>query len=164
MIFGSAITTSLAQVRVGPFLAYGEGINLWGIGAYAELLFNDRVSLSPQFTQYFPENFDNNPRLSGWELNANMNYYVVRGDIGYVYGLAGLNYTTIRTRISTPIADNVDNDGNLGFNFGIGAMARVNDFLFPFAEGKYTAGGYSQAGLIFGVRFQLGAGTLEDDY
>jgi len=160
----SAVTASLAQVRVAPFLAYGEGINLWGIGAYAEVLFNDRVSFSPQFTLYFPENFDNNPRHSGWELNANMNYYVIRGDIGYLYGLEGLNFTTIRTRISTPVEDDVDNDGNLGFNFGIGTMVRVNDYLLPFVEGKYTAGSYSQATLIFGVKFQVGSGDLDYDY
>ena len=157
-------TASLAQIRIGPYLGYGEGLNLWGIGAYSEVAFNDRVSISPQLTVYFPENFDNNPRQSGWELNANVNYYVVRGDVGYLYGLAGANYTNVRTRTSTPSADITDKDGNIGFNFGIGTMVNVNDLLYPFAEGKYTAGGYSQASIIFGVKFQFGHRALEDDF
>ena len=155
---------SLAQVRVGPHLGYGEGLNRWGIGAYSEIAFNDRISVSPNFTAYFPENFDNNPRRSGWELNANANYYVVTGDVGYLYGLAGLNWTNVRTRTSTPSVDVTDNDGNFGFNFGIGTMVNINEFLYPFAEGKYTVGGYSQLTLIFGVKFQLGSRSLEDDF
>ena len=158
------ITASHAQIRVGPYFGYGEGLNLWGIGAYAELSLNDRVSISPFFTQYFPENFNNNPRRSAWELNGNVNYYVIRGYVGYLYGLAGLSYTNIRTRTSTPTADEVDNNGNLGFNFGLGTMVNVNDSLYPFAEGKYTAGGYSQVSLIFGIKFQLGRRALRDDY
>ena len=157
-------TASLAQIRVGPFLGYGEGLNRWGIGAYTEIAFNERMSVSPQFIQYFPKNFDSNPRRSGWELNADANYYVVSGDVGYLYGLAGLNYTNIRTRTSTPASDVVDNDGNFGFNFGIGSMVNVKDLFYPFAEGKYTAGSYSQASLIFGVKFQLGGRSLEDDF
>lgn len=157
-------TASQAQIRIGPYLAYGEGLNLWGIGAYSEFSLNDRMSISPAFTQYFPESFDNNPRHSAWELNANVNYYVIRGYVGYLYGLAGLNYTNVKVRISTPTADEVDNNGNVGFNFGLGTMVNINDVLYPFAEGKYTAGGYSQATLIFGVKFQLGQRGLRDDY
>jgi outer membrane immunogenic protein len=160
----SVATVASAQVRVGPYLGYGEELNRWGIGALAEVMLSERVAVSPNFTVYFPKNFDNNPRRSGWELNANMNYYVVNGDVGYLYGLAGLNYTTVRTRTSTPTADVVDNDGNLGFNFGIGTMVGVNDFFYPFAEAKYTAGGYSQISLFFGIKFQLGGGSLDYDY
>ena len=157
-------TASVAQIRVGPFLGYGESLNRWGIGAYTEIAFNDRISFSPQFIQYFPKTFDSNPRRSGWELNANANYYVVNGDVASLYGLAGLNYTNIRTRTTTPAAEVVDNDGNVGFNFGIGTMVNINDSLFPFAEGKYTAGGYSQASLIFGVKFHIAGRSIEDDF
>jgi opacity protein-like surface antigen len=158
------ITASLGQIRIGPFLGYGERLNRWGIGAYTEIAFNEKISVSPQFIQYFPKNFDSNPRRSGWELNANANYYVVTGDVGYLYGLAGLNYTNIRTRTSTPTVDVVDNDGNAGLNLGIGAMVGINRILYPFVEGKYTVGTYSQASLIFGVKFQLSRRSLEDDF
>ncbi len=157
-------TASVAQVRLAPFLAYGEGLNCWGLGAYAEMVIDDRLSFSPYFTQYFPESLNDNPRLSGWELNGNVNYYVVSGDVASLYGLAGLNYTNIRTRTSTPSENVVDNDGNFGFNFGIGTMVNIKDYLFPFVEGKYTAGGYSQAGLIIGVKFQLGKRQIDYDY
>jgi opacity protein-like surface antigen len=157
-------TASLAQIRIGPFLGYGERLNRWGIGAYTEIHFNEKISVSPQFIQYFPKNFDSNPRRSGWELNANVSYYVITGDVAYLYGLAGLSYTNIRTRTSTPASDVIDNDGNAGLNIGIGTMVKINDFLYPFAEGKYTVGTYSQASLMFGVKFQLGEGSIEDDF
>ena len=164
LIVFTAGSASWAQFRVGPYLAYGEGLNRWGIGVYTEVAFNDRVSIAPTFTQYFPENFDNNPRVSGWELNGNVNYYVITREVGYLYGLAGLNYTNIRTRISVPGDEEIDRDGNVGFNFGIGTMFNINDFLYPFAEGKYTAGGFSQANLLFGVKFQLGRRSIAYDY
>ena len=158
------ILSAHAQVRVAPFLAYGDELGLWGLGAYAEMVANDRLSFSTHFTQYFPENFDNLPRRTVWELNANVNYYVIRGDVGYLYGLAGANFTNIRIRTRTALDDEVDTDGNLGLNVGIGTMVRISDILLPFVEGKYTVGGYSQLGIIFGVKFQLGEGTLSEDY
>ncbi|MEX2230553.1 MAG: hypothetical protein WD824_00220 [Cyclobacteriaceae bacterium] len=163
-IASSIATFSHAQVRVGPFLGYGDGLGLWGLGVYSEILLNDRVSISPVFTQYFPENFDNAPRRTMWELNGNINYYVIRGDVGYLYGLTGLNFTNIKIRTRMATADEIENDGNLGLNVGLGTMVRITDTILSFAEGKYTVGGYSQWTLIFGVKFQLGDGTLEDDY
>ena len=97
-------------------------------------------------------------------MNANVNYYVIRGDVGYLYGLAGANFTNIRIRTRTAVDDEIDTDGNLGLNIGIGTMVRINELLLPFVEGKYTVGGYSQLGIIFGVKFQLGEGTLSEDY
>ena len=155
---------SNGQVRVGPFLGYGDGLGLWGLGAYTEIAFSDKVSVSPVFTQYFPENFDNIPRRTVWELNANVNYYVIRGKGAYLYGLAGLNYTNIKIRTRTATTDEVDNHGNVGLNLGVGTMVRISDLLLPFAEVKYTAGGYSQLTLIFGVKFQLGDSSFEEDY
>lgn len=156
--------SSHAQVRVGPFLGYGDGLGLWGLGAYSEIVLNEKVSISPIFIQYFPENFDNIPRRTVWELNANVNYYLLRGYTGYLYGLAGLNYTNIKTRTRTALTDAVENDGNLGVNVGLGTMVRINELIVPFAEGKYTAGGYSQWTLIFGVKFELGDRSLQNDY
>ena len=155
---------STAQVRVGPFLGYGQELNLWGLGAHSEILLNDRVSISAVFTQYFPEDLDDVPRRTVWELNANLNYYVIRGDVGYLYGLAGVNYTHFKVRTRTAFVDVTEKDGNLGFNAGVGTLVRINEVVLPFVEGKYTAGGYSQFTLTFGVRFQLGDSTLEDDF
>ena len=153
-----------AQVRVGPYLGYGDELGLWGLGVYAEMVASEKVSISTHFTQYFPEDLDNAPRRNVWELNANVNYYLIRGDVGYLYGLAGANFTNIKTRTTTAVTEEVENDGNLGLNVGLGTMVRINDLLLPFIEAKYTAGGYSQVGVLIGVKFQLGTDTLEDDY
>lgn len=169
IIFTAFITllisvASHAQLRVGPFLGYGNGLELWGIGVHTELLLNDKVSISPVFTQYFPERLGSIPRRTMWELNGNLNYYVIRGQVGYLYGLAGINYTNIRTKMSTALTDEVENKGNLGLNVGLGTMVRIKNNILPFAEAKYTVGGYSQYTLNFGVKFQLGDNTLQDDY
>ena len=164
MAFLALSLAAHSQVRVGPFLGYGDGPGLWGIGAYTEIGVNDRVSISPIFTQYFPKDLDGVPRRNMWELNANANYYVFNGDIGYLYGLAGVNYTNIKIRTRTAFVDDVERDGNLGFNIGLGTMFRITDLLLPFAETKYTIGGYSQWTLIFGVKFALGDNEPEYDY
>ena len=156
-------SAAAAQVRIGPYLGYGHQLSLWGLGAHAEILLNERVSISAVFTQYFPEDLDNIPRRNAWEVNTNLNYYVIDGEVGYLYGLAGLNYTHFKTRTTTAFSEEVDQDGNIGLNMGLGTMVRINDFLLPFVEAKYTAGGYSQLTLNFGVKFQLGEATLEDD-
>lgn len=169
LIFTTAFTILLltiadAQVRVAPYLAYGEELGLWGLGAYAEVVASEKVGVTANFTQYFPKDLDNIPRRTIWEVNANANYYLIHGDVGYLYGLAGLNYTNIRIRTRTAITDEVETDGNVGLNVGLGTMVRVNDLLLPFVEAKYTVGGYSQLGVIIGVKFQLGDETLEDEY
>jgi outer membrane protein X len=153
-----------AQVRVAPYLGYGDQLGLWGLGVYAEMVASEKVSISSNFTQYFPKNLENIPRRNVWEVNANVNYYLIRGDVAYLYGLAGANYTNIRIRTRTAYTENVENDGNLGLNVGLGTMVRINDLLLPFVEAKYTAGGYSQLGVLIGVKFQLGEDTLDDDY
>lgn len=163
-ILSLVIVASQAQVRVAPFLSYGEGLGLWGLGAYAEIMANDKVNISTYFTQYFPETFESLPRRTVWEVNANVNYYVIKGEVGYLYGLAGANFTNIKTRTRTILEDEVTTKGNVGLNVGLGTMVRINELLLPFAEGKYTVGGYSQPSLIIGVKFQLGDSTLKDDY
>ena len=163
-ITGLISTVAVGQVRVGPFLAYGAELGLWGLGAHSEMLLSDKVTVSAVFTQYFPEDFDDIPRRTVWELNANMNYYVIGGDVGYLYGLAGVNFTHFKVKTRTALTEVVEKDLNAGLNVGIGTMVRISDVILPFAEGKYTVGGYSQLSFLFGVKFQLGDGTLEDDY
>jgi hypothetical protein len=154
---------SQAQVRLGPFLGYGERLGLWGLGVHTEFLLNEKLSVSPVFIQYFPEELTNEPRKIAWELNGNVNYYVVTGDIGYLYGLGGFNYTQIKLRDRNAITEEVTIDPNLGLNLGLGTMFRINHVL-PFAEAKYTLGGYSQFTLFFGAKFELGNNRLDDDY
>jgi outer membrane protein X len=153
-----------AQVRVAPFLGYGNELGLWGLGGQVELLLNERLSITPVFMQYFPEDLDNAPRRTAWEVNGNVNYYVINGEVGYLYGLAGVNYTHIKIRTRTAFTDEIENDNNVGLNFGLGSMVRINDLVLPFVEAKYTVGGYSQLSVMAGVKFQLGGDTLDEDY
>lgn len=164
MLMTTAIAAaSQAQVRLGPFLGYGENLGLWGLGVHTEFTIDETLSISPVFIQYFPEELTNSPRRIAWELDANLNYYIVSGDVGNFYGLAGLNYTQIRLRDRDAITDEVETNGNAGLNMGLGTMFRINRVL-PFAEAKYTIGGYSQFTLFFGAKFQLGSDRILSDY
>lgn len=154
----------LAQVRLGPFLAYGDKSGLWGLGIYPEIAVNEKLSLNPVFTQYFPKRLDNTPRQSMWELNANANYYFIQGEVGYLYGLAGLNFTRVTLKNVQTFTEDNESDENIGVNVGLGIMARLNDLLLPFVDAKYTAGGYSQLSVMFGLRFELGDRQIEEDY
>lgn len=164
MVLLALALPSKAQVRMAPFLAYGDQLGLWGLGGYTEIMLNEKMSIAPNFTQYFPKKLDNVPRRSAWELNANVNYYAINGEVGYLYGLAGLNYTHMRLRSSTDFPDEVENDNNVGLNLGIGTMVRINDLILPFVEAKYTVGGYSELSVMMGVKFELGGTSLDDDY
>lgn len=154
----------LAQVRLGPFLAYGEESGLWGLGAYPEILLNEKLSLSPVFVQYFPKRLDNSPRRSMWEINANANYYFIHGEVGFLYGLAGLNFTRITDKNKSALLEDNESDENVGVNIGLGTMVRINDLLLPFVEAKYTAGGYSQLSVMFGLKFELENRQIEEDF
>jgi hypothetical protein len=164
MVFFLFAPALLAQVRLGPFLAYGDKSGLWGLGIYPEFMVNERFSISPVFTQYFPKRLDNAPRRTMWEIDANANYYLAQGEVGFLYGLAGLNFTRTTLKNSPSTFDDNKSDENVGVNVGLGTMARINDLLLPFAEAKFTAGGYSQFSVKFGLKFELGDRDIEEDY
>ena len=163
MILLTLSAASLAQVRVGPFLGYGDGLGLWGLGVHTELLVSEKLSINPVFIQYFPKALTGAFRKSAWELDLNANYYLINGEVGKLYGLGGINYTQIRFRDRNSMMEEAVTDGNLGLNLGLGTIFLINNIM-PFAEAKYTVGGYSQLTVFVGVKFQLGESTLEDDY
>ena len=152
-----------AQVRLGPFLGYGERLGLWGLGVHTEVMLNDRFGVSPIFIQYFPKQLGSTYRKTAWELDLNVNYHVLTGEVASLYGLGGVTYTKIRIRDQNLLTDQLESDGNIGLNAGLGTLFRINNIL-PFAEAKYTLGGYSQLTVFVGVKVELGGNTLVDDY
>ncbi len=149
------LTTAYSQIRFGAFLGYAEKIDLWGLGAEVEVMINERISVAPTFVYLFPERINADVKTTMWEWNANGRYYIVNEGLVNLYGLAGFNYSTIRTDTETILTDEVDHEYNAGLNLGMGLLFRVGNIL-PFAEVKYTAGSYGQLAVFAGAKYQFG--------
>lgn len=156
------LVAAQAQIRFGALLGYAEQIDLWGLGAEVEVMLNDRISVSPNFFYLFPESMNADNKTSMWEWNLNGRYYLANEGVVNLYGLAGLNYSTIKTETRTILLDEIDHEYNAGLNLGAGLLVRVNNFL-PFGEARFTAGSYSQFAFFAGVKYEFGR-RYDDGY
>jgi outer membrane immunogenic protein len=146
---------SFAQTRVGGMVGYGSDINQWGLGANAEFLFNDgRMAIAPKIMFFFPEKTAG-IKYAYWEIDGDFHYYFVAdGPVG-LYGIGGLNLTTIKVKTSSAFTDGYDNSNSeLGVNLGLGMNVRAGSVM-PFAEVKYIAGKASQAVVFAGLKIPL---------
>ena len=148
-------TASVAQVRIGAFLANGTEIERWGIGANAEFFLNEKMAIQPNLLFYFPETVGDY-KFSYWELNGDFHYYFLAEDVVSLYGKAGLNFMTFKVKYDGPSTgfDVSGSDSEVGVNLGIGANFNVGGVL-PFAELKYVLGEADQAVISLGVKFPI---------
>ena len=149
-----SLTTS-AQTRVGGLLGFGSEIESLAIGGLAEFMIKENMGISPQLVFFFGKN-QNEVKTSMWEINANFNYYFMQDEVD-LYGLAGLNLATWKTKTDFMFFDNYSVSGTeLGLNLGLGANFHTNnDQLLPFAELKYVIGDFDQLCIFAGVKFNL---------
>lgn len=131
-----------AQLRAGGGLAWGSQVEAFGINLSGEYAFAQVWSVEPNFTAFFSEGDD---RLLTLDLDAH--YYFFESSKGQPYFTAGLNFSTYGNSPTT----------SLGLNLGIGYAFYVDRWQ-PFADLKAVLGGYDQALIRFGVRYQLGEG------
>jgi outer membrane immunogenic protein len=146
---------SMAQSRVGGILGYGSEVDRWGLGINGEFMVSDRIGLSPSLFFYFPEKTAG-LKYSYWELNGNVHYYFFKQDVLNLYGLAGLNLTTVNIKRDRDFLDNTKTGSHseAGLNLGVGSHLDLGSAL-PFAELKYVAGDIDQVVLWLGVKFPL---------
>ncbi|MGQ1892052.1 outer membrane beta-barrel protein [Thermophagus sp. OGC60D27] len=147
--------TVSAQLNIGGGLTFGTqaafdedgekmGVGLTLKGVY---VINEKWSVSPDFTYYFPSGGDYFD-VSLWQLNANAHYHFFEmTDLG-LYALGGLNYSHMKWEYD---GDEWigwdDSDGEIGLNLGIGA--NVSRF---FGELKYDTA-FEQLALSIGIYF-----------
>ena len=136
----------LSAQKIGVFLGYGTEVEELGIGVNGEFGINDKVSITPSFIYWFPED-----PISWWELNANVNYYFSTAGTANFYGLAGLNLFGYNYDI-----EGVDGGTEVGLNIGAGANFDIGKNWEPFAELKFVLGDADQLGLFFGGKFKIG--------
>lgn len=168
MFVGLATQSSLAQntskgnegFSIGGLLAYGTEIENLGIGVNAEFTITENLRISPSFIYYLPK--DHGIIKTNWfELNANANYYFIQDDKFDVFGLGGLNYSSVNVKYDGPNIGGLNgsisgSDGRFGLNLGAGANLHLsNDNITPFAELKYVIIDGGQLVLAAGVRFKI---------
>jgi outer membrane protein X len=151
---GIFIASAQTETRIGGMLAYGTEIENLGIGANAEFGITEKLSISPGFIFYLPKD-EYGIDITWWEINANANYYFMEGNTD-VYGLAGLNYTSVKISYpDNPFFDGDVSDGRFGLNIGGGANFHIGSSILPFAELKYVIIDGGQLVLAAGVKFSL---------
>lgn len=133
-----------SDFKVGGGIAYGTEAEAIGIQAGAKYAFTPEISGAADFTIYFPEHMDM------WALNANAHYDFFAEDNITVYGLGGLNYTTM----SVDFGGGSISDSDVGLNLGGGAEFGV-DFANIYTELKYVLGSTDQLVLAGGLRFDI---------
>ena len=141
-------TPASAQInsRVGGMISFtGGDVDETGFGLVGEFGVAQKISIAPQIIFYFPDNFD------FFEVNLNANYYFFNQDVFEMYGLGGLNFS----RVGYEVAGENESDTELGLNLGIGTNFQFGKKFVPFAEFRFTLGGYDQVALGLGVKFNL---------
>lgn len=138
---------------VGAGLAYGTEVEAIGIQANGVYGFTDEIRGAADLTFFFPEQPDNGD-YSFWSLNANVHYLFMAEGTTNVYGLGGLNYTTVESSVSSQFGSFSASASEVGLNLGGGAEFGVG-FGNLFVEAKYIISDIDQLVLGAGVRFGL---------
>lgn len=146
------------DTRIGAFLGYGSEIKTLGLGVNAEFLIMENLTIAPNFTYFLPKEESSIVKTTIFELNANANYYFLNDDTFGVYGLAGLNYTSVKVKVEDlgfGFGGASSSEGKVGFNLGAGTNFNLGKSWTPFAELKYVLSDYDQLVLLAGVKFNL---------
>ena len=148
-----------SEKRIGAFLAYGSEIENIGIGANAEFPLIENLTLAPSVIYYFPK--DTYGLKMNWlEVNVNANYYFLTQENLGVYGIGGLNYSSVKVKYDGAYGwgssgDYSTTDGRFGLNLGAGANFSIGGNILPFAEIKYVIIDGGQLVVGAGIKFKL---------
>lgn len=166
LILGTISASAQTETRIGALVAYGTEIENIGIGANAEFPITEKLTVSPSFIYFLPKD-EFGIKVNWFEVNANANYYFLQEETISIYGLAGLNYTNVKTTFDGfddlgEFGEMFDfgeegeiSDGRFGLNLGAGINYIMSGSITPFAELKYVIIDGSQLVIAAGVRFDL---------
>jgi len=157
-----------AQSTLGGGLAYGTQISKPGIGLNGQYFFTKEWAIAPSLIFYFGDkstysngNFTVVNKTTVWELNADANYYFYDDKGIKLYGIGGINFTTVRNHTTSTgngpglTYDNSVSSTKAGINLGIGIDFKSAGKITPFLLTKYTVSDYDQLVLMGGIRYKL---------
>lgn len=145
LFFSNSNALAQSDFKVGGGLAYGSEVEAIGIQAGGVYAFTEQISGEADVIIFFPDNYD------WWELNVNAHYNFFAEDNINVYGLAGLNYSTISINLGQ---FGSASNSEVGLNLGGGAEFGL-DFANLYTELKYVLGNADQLALSAGLRFDI---------
>lgn len=143
--------------KIGGILAYGTEIENIGIGANAEFPVIEKLAISPSFIYYLPKD-ESGLKINWFEVNANANYYFLDEENIDVYGIAGLNYSSVKVEYddNSIFGNNFfASDGRFGLNLGGGTNFNIGSNITPFAELKYVLIDEGQLVIAGGIKFNI---------
>ncbi|MGB6094375.1 MAG: outer membrane beta-barrel protein [Moheibacter sp.] len=160
LTFAFQFTNAQSEFKIGGMLAYGTEIENLGFGVNAEIPVMEKLTISPSLIFYFPKD-QYGVKINWFEVNANANYYFLDTDNIDLYGLAGINYSSVKVKY-----DGIDygygvlggysgSDGRIGANIGAGANFSIGSTIIPFAELKYVIIDGGQLVAAAGIKFSL---------
>ena len=107
---------------------------------------------------YFPKE-EGPVKINWFEFNANANYYFIEDDKFSVYGLGGINYSSVKVEADFGgfggFGFGSTSDGRIGLNIGGGANLKLSGKITPFAELKYVVIDGGQLVILTGIRYTL---------
>lgn len=157
LLLGVQFSNAQDEMRIGGMLAYGTEVENIGIGVTAAFPIMDKMTIAPSFIFYLPKD-EFGVKINWFELNANANYYFLDEGNFNVYGLGGLNFSSISVKY-----DNASiygsglsaSDGRIGLNLGGGANFDIGTSFLLFSELKYVIIDEGQLVIAAGVKFSL---------
>lgn len=153
----SLVTIAQEETKIGGFIAYGSEIESVGFGVNTEFPILENLTIAPSFIYYLP-NDEEFIKTSLFEINGNANYYVLNDGSFAFYGLAGINYSSVKVEVEDfgfGFGGASSSDGKIGLNLGAGTNFNIGKNWMPFAEIKYVLSDYDQLVLLAGVKFNL---------
>lgn len=142
-----------AQTMAGPFLAYTDDAEAFGIGGFIAIplpALGPNISIAPDFTWFFPD------AGNLFEINGDLMYsFPVSADSPVLpFAFAGLNIA----RYSIDIAGTDFSDTNVGVNLGGGVNFSAGS-VNPFAGAKVELEGGESFVIFGGLSFPIGGGA-----
>lgn len=137
--------------KLGFGVFYGSEVETAGIQGNAVFRVSPRVAIAPDVAIYFPDDEDTPGFIDNfWEFNLNGQLMLALDPDYHIYGLGGLNVTTVE------IDGADDSESELGLNLGLGGEYHLNSFSL-FSEIKYVVidDPLDQVVIGVGARFPL---------
>lgn len=167
-IMALVASSANAQFKFGGGVTMGTKMGIdddgdekmgFGINVRGDYYFSEKFSVAPGFTYFFPGSPDGID-LSAWQLNADAHYHFYSNESVSVYGIGGLNYSSMKAEFDLTdflgefgdvlsvggSAEETDNE--IGIDLGVGA-----NFGKFFGELKYDSAFDGQIALSVGILF-----------
>ena|SRR5690625_3011587 len=139
------LVTQEGDITAGAGLSYGTDIEEIGLTVQAYYAFTNEIRGGGSFTYYFTgDNWNAN------EFNVDVHYLFRNEDGLILYGLGGLNFSTV----SVSFMGQSNSETDTGLNIGGGVEYDLGS-VYLFGEPKFTIGGFEQLQLTAGVRLRF---------